>query len=402
MKRTNLDTWIETIEEIPHLTRENLEQLQLHRLGEMLKRLKDRGGFYKDYPEKLDALADLRKLPFTTAADLSAYPGKFLLTSQSEVSRVISGATSGTTGPAKRVFYTEQDTERTIGLFTAGISEMLAAGEKCFIAFPFTGPFGLGDLIAQAVERLGGIPIRAGFGQSWGEMLALLEETQPETYIGFPVTLLSLLRMYGENFPVKRALVSGDACPAGVMDELEKMLGSKLYPHYGSRECGLGGAVTCSAFEGMHLRENHIIPEIIDGSGKVLPDGEYGELVLTTIGADAMPLIRYRTGDFTRILPPCPCGGITKRLDTVSRREGELSIEELDSQLFRITGLADYRASFDGRLIMEARTLCEGLQMQILGAAKTVYPDLRMEVHTSSCLHSDHPMYLGKRHIVQL
>ena len=401
MKRTNLDNWIETTEEILHLTRENLEQLQLHRLNEMLKRLKDRGGFYKDFPEKLDTLADLRKLPFTTAEDLSAYPGKFLLTSQSEVSRVISGATSGTTGPAKRVFYTERDTEQTIGLFTAGISEMLAAGEKCFIAFPFTGPFGLGDLIAQAVERLGGIPIRAGFGQTWGEMLAFLKETQPETYIGFPVTLLSLARLYGKDFPVKRALVSGDACPEGVMEELEKMLGSKLYPHYGSRECGLGGAVTCPAFEGMHLRENHIIPEIIDELGNVLPDGEYGELVLTTIGADAMPLIRYRTGDFTRILPPCKCGGVTKRLDTVSRREGELLIEELDSQLFRIPGLADYRASFDGRLIIEARTLCEDLRIQIFNVTKVRYPDLQIEVHTSSCLHSDRPIYLGKRHIVK-
>jgi len=401
MKRTNLDTWIEITERIPHLTRENLEQLQLCRLNEMLKRLKDRGGFYKDYPEKLASLANLRNLPFTRAEDLSASPGKFLLTSQSEVSRVISGATSGTTGPAKRMFYTERDTEQTIGLFTAGISEMLAAGEKCFIAFPFTGPFGLGDLIAQAVERLGGIPIRAGFGQTWGEMLALLKETQPETYIGFPVTLLSLARLYGKDFPVKRALVSGDACPAGVMEELEKMLGSKLYPHYGSRECGLGGAVTCPAFEGMHLRENHIIPEIIDEQGNVLPDGEYGELVLTTIGADAMPLIRYRTGDITRILPPCPCGGITKRLDTVSRREEDISMEELDSQLFRIPGLADYRASFDGRLIIEARTLSEGLQMHILGAAKALYPDLQMEVNTSSCLYSDRPMYLGKRHIVK-
>ena len=401
MKRTNLDTWIETTERIPNITRENLEQLQLCRLNEMLKRLRERGGFYKDYPEKLESLADLRNLPFTTAEDLSVSPGQFLLTSQSEVSRVISGATSGTTGPAKRVFYTEKDTENTIGLFTAGISEMLAAGEKCFIAFPFTGPFGLGDLIAQAVERLGGIPIRAGFGQTWEEMLALLEETQPETYIGFPVTLLSLIRLSGKSIPVKRALVSGDACPAGVMEELEKALGSKLYPHYGSRECGLGGAVTCSAFEGMHLRENHIIPEIIDEQGNVLPEGEYGELVLTTIGADAMPLIRYRTGDSTRILPPCKCGGITKRLDKVSRREGELSMEELDSQLFRILDLADYRASFDGRLIIEARTLCEGLQMQILGAAKGLYPDLQMEVHTSSCLHSDRPMYLGKRHIVK-
>ena len=332
---------------------------------------------------------------------LSAAPGKFLTTSQSEVSRVISGATSGTTGPAKRVFYTERDTEHTVGFFAAGISEMLSEGESCFIAFPFTGPFGLGDLIAQAVERLGGIPIKAGFGQTWGEMLELVRQTQPDTYIGFPVTLLSLLRLYGDGFPVKRALVSGDACPEGVVVELEKALGSKLYPHYGSREGGLGGAVTCPAFHGMHLRENHIIPEIIDEQGNVLPDGEYGELVITTIGADAMPLIRYRTGDFTRILPPCPCGGVTKRLDAVSRREGKHSIEGLDSALFRIKELVDYRASFDGQLILEARTLCEGLETQILGTAKAMYPDLPIEVDTSLCRHSDRPMYLGKRHVVQ-
>ena len=401
MRRTKLDFWIENIEDLPKLTREGLESLQLKRLNETLEKLKARGGFYKDYPEKLDSLSELQKLPFTTAADLSAYPGKFLLTSQREVSRVISGATSGTTGPAKRVFYTERDTEQTIGLFTAGISEMLAAGEKCFIAFPFTGPFGLGDLIAQAVERLGGIPIRASFGQTRGEMLAFLKETQPETYIGFPVTLLSLARLYGKDFPVKRALVSGDACPRGVMEELEKALGSKLYPHYGSRECGLGGAVTCPAFEGMHLRENHIIPEIIDDNGNVLPDGEYGELVLTTIGAEAMPLIRYRTGDYTRILPQCPCGGVTRRIDTVSRQEGIISIEELDSKLFHIPELLDYRASFDGKLTIEARTLCEGVQRQIYDGAKEIYPELQVNVHTSLCRQSDRPMYLGKRHIVQ-
>jgi len=401
MKRTNLENWIETTEGLPQLIRETLEELQLRRLNETLARLKARGGFYKDYPEKLESLSDLQSLPFTTAQMLSQSPGNFLLTSQSEVSRVISGATSGTTGPAKRVFYTAQDTEHTVGFFAAGISEMLSAGEKCFIAFPFTGPFGLGDLIAKAVERLGGIPIKAGFGGAWGEVLALLKKTQPETYIGFPVTLLGLVRLYGQDLSVKRALVSGDACPKGVMEELEKSLGSKLYPHYGSRECGLGGAVTCPAFEGMHLRENHIIPEIIDRSGKVLPDGEYGELVLTTIGADAMPLIRYRTGDYTRILPPCPCGGVTKRLDTISRREGFISIEELDSRLFRISELVDYRASFDGRLIIEARTLSEGIQMRICCAAKSLYPNLPIEVSTSRCLHSDRPMYLGKRHIVQ-
>ena len=401
MKRTNLENWIETIEFLPKLTREGLEELQLRRLNETLARLKARGGFYKDYPEKLESLSDLKKLPFTTARMLSDYPGKFLLTSQSEVTRVISGATSGTTGPAKRVFYTANDTEHTVGFFAAGISEMLSAGEKCLIAFPFTGPFGLGDLIAQAVERLGATPIKAGFGGVWGELTALVRETQSETYIGFPVTLLSLARIYGEDFPIKRALVSGDACPKGVMEELEKALGSKLYPHYGSRECGLGGAVTCPAFAGMHLRENHIIPEIIDEQGNVLPDGEYGELVITTIGSDAMPLIRYRTGDYTRLLPQCPCGGVTRRIDTVSRQEGIISIEELDSKLFHIPELLDYRASFDGKLTIEARTLCEGVQRQIYDGAKEIYPDLQVNVHSSLCRQSDRPMYLGKRHIVQ-
>ena len=185
------------------------------------------------------------------------------------------------------------------------------------------------------------------------------------------------------------------------MEELETVLGNKLYPHYGSRECGLGGAVTCQAFEGMHLRENHIIPEIIDENGNVLPDGEYGELVITTIGVDAMPLIRYRTGDYTRILPLCPCGGVTRRIDTVSRREGNISIEELDSRLLRIPELVDYRTSFDGKLTIEARTLCEGVQRQIYDGAKEIYPDLQINVQTSLCRQSDRPMYLGKRHIVQ-
>ena len=400
MRRTNLENWIETIEVLPYLTREGLEELQLRRLNETLARLKDRGGFYRDYPEKLDSLSDLQKLPFTTPRMLSEAPGRFLLTSQSEVNRVISGATSGTTGPAKRIFYTAQDTEHTVGFFAAGISEMLSAGEKCFIAFPFTGPFGLGDLIAQAIERLGAVPVKTGFGQTWGEWIALVRETRPETYIGFPVTLLSLIRMYGEDFPIRRALVSGDACPERVMRELEKALGSRLYPHYGSRECGLGGAVTCPAFEGMHLRENHIIPEIIDQQGNVLPDGEYGELVITTIGADAMPLIRYRTGDFTRILPPCPCGGVTKRLDRVSRREGEVSIEELDSALFTVPELVDYRAYFAGKLVIEARTLTPGLEAVLCQAAGKCCQQAPVVVKTSPCRLSDRPMYLGKRHVI--
>ena len=231
------------------------------------------------------------------------------------------------------------------------------------------------------------------------EMLDLLKETQPETYIGFPVTLLSLARMYGKNFPVQRALVSGDACPAGVMEELEKTLGSKLYPHYGSRECGLGGAVTCEAFEGMHLRENHIIPEIIDEHGNVLPDGEYGELVLTTIGAEAMPLIRYRTGDYTRILPPCQCGGVTRRIAAVSRRE-VFSIEELDNILFPIPDLVDYRASMDGECILHCLSLAP-ITESIFVAVQQKYPGRKVVISEETADRNHRPLYLGKRHILR-
>ena len=397
MRKTRLDNWICEVESLPELTREGLDALQLRRLNETLARLKKRGGIYADYPEKLESLAQLTQLPFTPPAMLAEHPGAFLLTSQSEVSRVISGATSGTTGPAKRVFYTQKDTENTIGFFAAGIGEMLAPGEKCLITFPFSGPFGLGDLIAKAVERLGGIPIRAGFGQSWGELAALVEETQPETYIGFPVTLLALCRMYGKPLPIRRALGSGDACPKGAMAALESVLGSRLYPHYGSRECGLGGAVTCPAFEDMHLRENHIIPEIIGENGQVLPEGEYGELVITTIGLEAMPLIRYRTGDFTRILPPCPCGGVTRRIDTVSRREGAISIEALDSALFPMPSLVDYRASFDVTLHIDARTAAGQGADWLRQAAQDCCPGISVEVQVSPALPSQRPMYMGKR-----
>ena len=113
-----------------------------------------------------------------------------------------------------------------------------------------------------------------------------------------------------------------------------------------------------------------------------------------------MPLIRYRTGDFTRLLPPCPCGGISRRIDGVSRREGAVSMELLDSTLFRHPGLIDYRASFNGGLTIEARVLEPGAEAQLYRVARALYPHLQIEVYASVCQLSDRPMYPGKRHIV--
>lgn len=402
MKKSNLDHWIQETEDLSVLTREGLEALQLERLNALLHRLKARGGRCQELPDSLSSLDQLSGLPFTTPQMLSEHPGQFLLTSQAEVSRVISGTTSGTTGLPKRVFYTQRDTDHTVGFFAAGISEMLRPGQTCMIAFPFSGPFGLGDLIAQAVKKIGGIPIAAGFGITYADLIRLVRQEQPETYIGFPTALLGLLRMYGAHFPIQRALLSADACPKGVMDALEQALGSRLFPHYGSRETALGGAITCPAHEGMHLRENHILAEIVDRHGHPLPHGQWGELVITTIGMEAMPLLRYRTGDFTRILPtPCPCGSVTIRLDRVSRAsDGPVDMETLDSTLYPTEDLIDYKASFDGTLHIQALVLDTGCAQRLYHAAKAQYPELSITVSVQTAAPTDRPMYPGKRYLV--
>lgn len=397
MRRTALDSWICELEGVEVLTRDYLEKLQLSRLNELLRREKARNGFYSGLPEQLGSLDALAVLPFTTAADLADNAAGMLLGSAAEVRRIISGATSGTTGPAKRVFFTARDLEHTVGFFAAGISELVQPGDAVLVAMPFSGPYGLGELICRAVERLGGRGIRAGVGKSLGEYSALLDAERPDAYIGMSVPLLSLLRWRAQNgLPpvIARALVSGDACPEGVCAAIEGLLGTRLFPHYGSREMCLGGAVTCPAHEGMHLRENHIIPEIIDENGRVLPDGEWGELVITTIDMQALPLIRYRTGDRTRILPACECGGVTRRIDRVHRLDGEAA-EQLDSALFALPGLIDCSYELEGRLHIHA--VGRVTREEIAG----VLPGREFELSVEEACECHCGCYTGKRYIAR-
>ena len=115
MRRTRLEDWICEVEDLGALDRETLGGLQLRRLNALLAREAARGGFYRGLPERLGSLDELRSLPFTTPEQLSQNAPGLLLGSQAEVSRIISGATSGTTGPSKRIFYTARDLEHTVG-----------------------------------------------------------------------------------------------------------------------------------------------------------------------------------------------------------------------------------------------------------------------------------------------
>ena len=387
-----MDDMICRQEHLAALTEETIRLVQLQKLNGLLRREKERGGFYAGLPEKLDSLEELAALPFTTDEELAHNASSLLLGSQADIQRVLSDATSGTSGAAKRVFYTAADCERTVELFMAGLGELVFPGSVTMICMPFSGPYGLGELIAEAISRLGARALKLGIDKSYGELRAVMEKEQPDTFVGMPVQLLSILRVCGKG-SLRRALVSADACPEMVMRECERILQSQLFPHYGSREMALGGAISCPAHEGMHLRENHVIAEIIGKDGKVLPRGEYGELVITTIGMDAMPLIRYRTGDYTRILPePCPCGSPVLRLDTLRRSDSRMA--ELDDALFALPGLMDY-------------TINEAGEISALSDGTVSENDIRSRAAVSAVTvrrvsDSDKAMYMGKRKILPL
>lgn len=400
MNIAKLDSWVKEKEGIKILDRQAIESLQLEKLNRLLEREYARQGFYRNLPRRLNSLKELENLPFTTEQDLKEQGNRMLLVSQSKIERVRSWETSGTTGPAKRVFYTARDNDRTVSFFSAGLSELIHWGEKAVIAMPFTGDRGLGELIQEAVEGLGAVPVPAGNMKSFGEMLELLDKEKPDTFIGPPVLLLSLLRMRSKS-SIKRGLVSGDACPPGIMKAIEELLGTRLYPHYGSREMGLGGAVTCPAFQGMHLRENDIIGEIVDEKGKAVPEGEWGELAVTLIEAGAMPLIRYRTGDISRFLPGiCPCGCCLRRLDSVSRIGEGREMEELDDYIFQIPWIVDYRISRKGEILeIEGLTTEKGIEEKAGGLLPGEWKGRKLNCTWKSAEPEDEPCYRGKRRI---
>ena len=345
--RSSLDRWIMETEGLAEVDRESIQALQLQKLNAQLLRVTRRGGFYKNYPAHIESLAELRELPFTTADDIRNHGNRLLLVSQRDIARVSSDTTSGTTGSGKRIYYTEGDRARTVSFFVQGIAQFAGAGNRVGIAIPFSGSGGLGELIAQAVEQLCAEPVEIGVGKSYREMLDIIIDRQPNLWIGMPVPLLSLLRaaaQFGVDWILDEALLSADTVSPVILQEIRHLCGPRLWSHYGSRECGLGGAVSCTENAGLHVRENDLLLEVIDAEGRVMPEGGLGELVLTTLHSEAMPLIRYRTGDRGRMLTgSCACGSNVLRITDVERIGGE-SITTLDDTLFRLPEVVDYRA----------------------------------------------------------
>jgi len=341
-----------------------IRRYQLERLAETVQYASGKSPFYRT---KLAAIRErnltgealLAALPFTSEDELRRHGREMLCVSQDEVARVITIRSSGTTGEAKRLFFSDEDLEQTLDFFHHGMRSLVEPGEKVLILLPGKTPDSTGDLLARALARMdAGSRVHglvADPKQAAGEVFA----DPCEVIVGFPVQVLALMRCAAaleiETGRIKSILLCSDYIPRSVCTDLTELRQCRVFSHYGAVETGLGGGVECEARNGCHLRETDLLFEIIcPQTGQVRPPGEFGEIVFSTLNRRAMPLIRYRTGDYGRLLPDaCACGSNIRRLDQVRGRINQvrrlengcqLTMADLDETLFAVPGILDFQA----------------------------------------------------------
>lgn len=361
MKRTPVDALTaRRLGLLPSFTREDLQQAQMRLLRETVRLARELSPFYRASlsdidPDRLATPADLNRLPLLSAADITADPSAFLCVSQSRVARIVTLETSGSTGTPKRIYFTADDLRATLDFFHDGMLSLISPEDRVLVLLPADQPDSVGDLLLRALSRQG-----IGAASLWpppaaGLLSAEADRLAATCVVGLPLSLLNLAEALPPRHAVRSMLLCSDYAPAAIRRRIEQASGCTTFLHYGATETGLGGGVECDVHRGCHLRESDLLVEVIDPqSARPLPDGETGEIVITTIARRGMPLIRYRTGDLARLEKgPCPCGGITARLaDIRGRARGcrlaggqELFSQDLDEALFAIATVSDFRAT---------------------------------------------------------
>ena len=335
---TPLDDWVRVKikSKKETLDREELERYQLAKLLETIRLMKEKSGFYAEKLASVDcsqmnSLRDLCRIPFTTAEELRREHMRMLCVPAAEISRIVTLDTSGTTGASKRVFFTKEDQELTIDYFHHGMRNLVDASDTVLILLPCKTPGSVGDLLRQGLARDGIKTVPYGLVDDIDSVLATMTENSVTSLTGNPVQIMQLAREDKKRVEsganpagrlVKSVLLSTEYIPEEVCSEIHEIWGCRVFEHYGMTEMGLGCAVSCSVLSGYHLREADLLLEIIDpDSGEPVKDGEYGEIVFSTLTRKAMPFLRYRTGDISRYLTePCPCGSLLRRIEKVGDR----------------------------------------------------------------------------------
>ena len=384
--RTPLHAWIRAkigLAQGAELTPAALAAYQLERLNQTLARAREKSPFYARHLVGLPAgplagLDDLAAVPFITADDLRHSHLDMLCVSPDEVARVKTMHTSGTTTQPKRVYFSEADLELTTDFFHHGMSTMVDPGQTVLILLPGQTPASVGDLLVQGLARMDVRGVVHGPVRDPAQAVAQAVEVKADCMVGIPVQVLAMAEQPGAGRlrgVIQTILLTTDYVPQSLAARVARAWGCEVFNHYGMTETGLGGGVDCRAHAGLHPREADLYYEVVEpGGSAALPLGEPGEVVFTTLTRQAMPLIRYRTGDWGRLLPGrCPCGGGVRRLEYISGRLANrmdldggkwLSLWQLDEALFALPGLLDYRARLtpgkgNSRLELKLRTAAE-------------------------------------------
>ena len=318
-----------------------MEALQLTRLQETVKRVYEKVPYYRAKmdekgvkPEDIKTLSDLSKLPFTTKQDMrDTYPFGLFAVPQDDLVRI--HASSGTTGKPTVVGYTRGDLET----WTDCISRIACMGgatskdvaQICFGYGMFTGALGL----HYGLEKIGAAIVPSSTGNS-EKQLMYMKDFKTSLLVATPSYALRLAEVARQtgmdpkiDLGIKIALVGSELLTDAMREEMHLAWGRDVLitSNYGMSELmGPGVSGECLEHCGMHINEDYFLPEIIDSeTGEVLPAGEKGELVITCIKKEGLPLIRYRTKDVTRLFyEPCACGRTTCRMENLSGRSDDM------------------------------------------------------------------------------
>jgi phenylacetate-coenzyme A ligase PaaK-like adenylate-forming protein len=351
--RSPVEQLVERETGIPRLAPETLAEWQLGRLRDSLVFAMERSPYYGRALKNIDpamirCVKDLESLPFLSDEQLRNAPAELLCVPQRDIERIVSLKTSGTGGPPKRVFFTREDMEGTVSFFEYGMSAMVSAGQSAAVFMEGSRPDTVGDLLSRALKRSGVATLVHGFFRVMASAAATARRA--DCFIGMPVQILQLCKEAPDLRP-RSVLLSADYVPASIVEKLESVWECPVLNHYGMTETGFGLGVQCLAKNGCHLRDADFLLEIVDpATGAQLPPGQFGEVVISSLKKRAMPLVRYRTGDSSRLLdPPCACGGVLQTLDTVRGRvknllSGRVSIHSIDELLFGEPDVWDYSA----------------------------------------------------------
>ncbi|XKH59970.1 phenylacetate--CoA ligase [Halomonas sediminis] len=357
---TRIDT--ATLDPLETASVDELRATQVKRLKWSLKHAYENVPFYRQsfdkagvHPNDIQTLADIAKLPFTTKADLRAnYPYGMFATPMSEIVRI--HASSGTTGQPTVVGYTQND----INVWSDVVARSIrAAGgsrnDKVHVAYGyglFTG--GLGA--HYGAERLGCAVIPMSGGQT-EKQVQLIRDFEPDIIMVTPSYMLNIadeMERQGidpHTLPLRTGIFGAEPWTDSMRTALEKRLGIDALDIYGLSEVmGPGVGMEClETKDGPTIWEDHFYPEIIDPvSGEVLPDGEYGELVFTTLTKEGLPVIRYRTRDLTRLLPGT--ARPMRRIDKITGRSDDMLIirgvnvfpTQIEEQLLKVESLSPH------------------------------------------------------------